>query len=85
MPAFLPVAGKKLITFIFLKLSESLIFVLSVHPYLQNYDDNIISYYITAYTMAKYGMSMCVLGMAEEFRDAGVAVNALWPRTGKLL
>jgi citronellol/citronellal dehydrogenase len=35
-----------------------------------------------AYTMAKYGMSMCVLGMAEEFRDEGVAVNALWPRTG---
>jgi citronellol/citronellal dehydrogenase len=34
-----------------------------------------------AYTMAKYGMSMCVLGMAEEFRQAGVAVNALWPRT----
>ena len=34
-----------------------------------------------AYTMAKYGMSMCVLGMAEEFRAAGVAVNALWPRT----
>ncbi|HXX31181.1 MAG TPA: NAD(P)-dependent oxidoreductase [Myxococcaceae bacterium] len=34
-----------------------------------------------AYTMAKYGMSMCVLGMAEEFRDAAVAVNALWPRT----
>jgi citronellol/citronellal dehydrogenase len=34
-----------------------------------------------AYTMAKYGMSMCVLGMAEEFRDRGVAVNALWPRT----
>ena len=34
-----------------------------------------------AYTMAKYGMSMCVLGMAEEFRFAGVAVNALWPRT----
>jgi len=33
------------------------------------------------YTMAKYGMSMCVLGMAEEFRSAGVAVNALWPRT----
>jgi citronellol/citronellal dehydrogenase len=31
--------------------------------------------------MAKYGMSMCVLGMAEEFREAGVAVNALWPRT----
>ncbi|XP_069963750.1 hydroxysteroid dehydrogenase-like protein 2 [Bactrocera oleae] len=34
-----------------------------------------------AYTMAKYGMSMCVLGMAEEFRSAKVAVNALWPRT----
>ncbi len=34
-----------------------------------------------AYTMAKYGMSMCVLGMAEEFKDAGVAVNALWPKT----
>jgi citronellol/citronellal dehydrogenase len=34
-----------------------------------------------AYTMAKYGMSMCVLGMAEEFRDDGIGVNALWPRT----
>lgn len=34
-----------------------------------------------AYTMAKYGMSMCVLGMAEEFREQGVAVNALWPRS----
>jgi citronellol/citronellal dehydrogenase len=34
-----------------------------------------------AYTIAKYGMSMCVLGMAEEFRGHGVAVNALWPRT----
>ncbi|XP_077441805.1 hydroxysteroid dehydrogenase-like protein 2 [Vanacampus margaritifer] len=34
----------------------------------------------TAYTMAKYGMSMCVLGMAEEFRGQ-IAVNALWPRT----
>jgi len=34
-----------------------------------------------AYTIAKYGMSMCVLGMAEEFRTAGIAVNALWPRT----
>ena len=33
------------------------------------------------YTMAKYGMSLCVLGMAEEFRDRGIAVNALWPRT----
>ena len=34
-----------------------------------------------AYTIAKYGMSMCVLGMAEEFRADGIAVNALWPRT----
>ncbi|MGP1396402.1 MAG: SDR family oxidoreductase [Inquilinaceae bacterium] len=34
-----------------------------------------------AYTTAKYGMSMCVLGMAAEFADQGVAVNALWPRT----
>lgn len=34
-----------------------------------------------AYTMAKFGMSMCVLGMAGEFREQGIAVNALWPRT----
>ncbi len=34
-----------------------------------------------AYTMAKYGMSQCVLGMAEEFREAGIGVNALWPQT----
>jgi len=34
-----------------------------------------------AYTMAKYGMSMCVLGMSEEFRDQGIAVNGLWPKT----
>jgi citronellol/citronellal dehydrogenase len=34
-----------------------------------------------AYTMAKFGMSMCVLGMAGEFKSAGIAVNALWPRT----
>ena len=34
-----------------------------------------------AYTISKYGMSMCVLGMAEEFRPLGIAVNALWPRT----
>jgi citronellol/citronellal dehydrogenase len=36
----------------------------------------------TAYSMAKYGMSMCVLGMAAEFKDDGIAFNALWPRTG---
>ena len=34
-----------------------------------------------AYTMAKYGMSMCVLGMSAEFSDQGLAVNALWPKT----
>jgi len=34
-----------------------------------------------AYTMAKFGMSMCVLGMSPEFKDQGVAVNALWPKT----
>ena len=33
------------------------------------------------YTMSKYGMSMCVLGWAEEFKDAGIAANALWPKT----
>ena len=35
----------------------------------------------SAYTLSKYGMSLCVLGMAEEFRADGIAVNALWPRT----
>jgi len=35
-----------------------------------------------AYSMAKFGMSMCVLGMAEEYRADGIAFNALWPRTG---
>ena len=34
-----------------------------------------------AYTLSKYGMSLCVLGLAEELRDHGVSVNALWPRT----
>ncbi|HET6613878.1 MAG TPA: NAD(P)-dependent oxidoreductase, partial [Kofleriaceae bacterium] len=34
-----------------------------------------------AYTMAKYGMSLCVLGMAEELAPQGIAVNALWPKT----
>lgn len=32
--------------------------------------------------MAKYGMSMCVLGMAEELKSDNIAVNALWPKTG---
>ena len=35
----------------------------------------------TAYTMAKYGMSMCVLGMAAEFKKKGIGINALWPMT----
>jgi len=35
----------------------------------------------TAYTMAKYGMSMCVLGHSAEFRPLGIGVNGLWPRT----
>ena len=35
-----------------------------------------------AYSMSKYGMSMCVLGMAEEFREQGIGINGLWPRTG---
>jgi citronellol/citronellal dehydrogenase len=34
-----------------------------------------------AYTIAKYGMSLCALGWAQEFREAGIASNALWPRT----
>jgi NAD(P)-dependent dehydrogenase (short-subunit alcohol dehydrogenase family) len=34
-----------------------------------------------AYTIAKYGMSMCVLGMSEEFRSDRIAVNSLWPKT----
>ena len=35
----------------------------------------------TAYTIAKFGMSMCVLGMAGELKECGIAVNALWPLT----
>lgn len=34
-----------------------------------------------AYTMSKYGMSMCTLGMSEEFKNDGIAVNSLWPKT----
>lgn len=34
-----------------------------------------------AYTMSKYGMSMCTLGMSEEFKQDGIAVNSLWPKT----
>ncbi|TSA12307.1 MAG: short chain dehydrogenase, partial [Betaproteobacteria bacterium] len=35
----------------------------------------------TAYTMAKYGMSMCTLGQSAEFKKYGIGVNSLWPRT----
>lgn len=38
-----------------------------------------------AYTIAKYGMSMCALGMAEEFKADKIGVNCLWPRTGNHL
>ena len=34
-----------------------------------------------AYTLSKYGMSMCTLGMAEEFKADRIAVNSLWPKT----
>jgi len=34
-----------------------------------------------AYTMSKYGMSMCVMGFSEEYKNDGIAVNALWPKT----
>jgi len=53
--------------------------ILNISPPL-NMDKKWFSGHV-AYTMAKYGMSMCVLGMAEEFKSQGVAVNALWPRT----
>ncbi|MFO0650867.1 MAG: NAD(P)-dependent oxidoreductase [Polyangiales bacterium] len=53
--------------------------VLNISPPL-NFDAKWFAPHV-AYTMAKYGMSLCVLGMAAEFRDEGVAVNALWPKT----
>jgi len=53
--------------------------ILNISPPL-NMDERWFAPHV-AYTMSKYGMSMCVLGMAAEFRERGVAVNALWPRT----
>ncbi len=53
--------------------------ILNLSPPL-NMDPKWFGSYV-AYTMSKYGMSMCVLGMAEEFKRKGVAVNALWPKT----
>ena len=35
----------------------------------------------TAYTIAKFGMSMCVIGMSAEYKKYNIAVNALWPKT----
>lgn len=46
---------------------------LNMHP--KWFKDNL------AYTMSKYGMSMCTLGMAEELKSMGIAVNSLWPKT----
>jgi len=53
--------------------------ILNISPPL-NFDSRWFAPHL-AYTMAKYGMSLCVLGMAEEFKERGLAVNALWPRT----
>lgn len=49
-----------------------------------SFSTKVLLLFLLAYTIAKYGMSMCVLGMAEEFRGE-IAVNALWPRTGLYL
>merc|ERR1712117_10123 len=63
----------------YLRASKKNPYILNISPPLSMkpmwFKDNV------AYTMAKYGMSMCVLGMSEEFKDAGIAVNALWPQT----
>ncbi|MEM1118947.1 MAG: NAD(P)-dependent oxidoreductase [Bacteroidota bacterium] len=54
--------------------------ILNLAPPIKNIEEKWFAPHL-AYTMAKYGMSMCVLGMAGEFRKKGVAVNALWPQT----
>ena len=53
--------------------------ILTLSPPL-NLDPKWFAHHV-AYTIAKYGMSLAVLGMAEEFKPDGIAVNALWPRT----
>ncbi len=53
--------------------------ILNISPPL-NFEEKWFAPHV-AYSIAKYGMSLCVLGMAGEFREAGIAVNALWPRT----
>lgn len=54
--------------------------ILNLAPPIKNITERWFAPHV-AYTMAKYGMSMCVLGMAGEFREKEVAVNALWPKT----
>ena len=44
-------------------------------------NSNGILFYL-AYAISKYGVTLSVVGMSEEFKSDGVAVNALWPRTG---
>jgi citronellol/citronellal dehydrogenase len=53
--------------------------ILTLSPPL-NLEPKWLSHHV-AYTISKYGMSLCVLGMAEELKGDGIAVNALWPRT----
>ena len=53
--------------------------VLNISPPL-NFEEKWFAPHV-AYSIAKYGMSLCVLGMAGEFKPLGIAVNALWPRT----
>ena len=53
--------------------------ILNISPPL-NFEEKWFAPHV-AYSIAKYGMSLCVLGMAGEFRDHGIAVHALWPRT----
>jgi citronellol/citronellal dehydrogenase len=53
--------------------------ILNLSPPL-NMDSKWFAHHV-AYTMSKYGMSMCVFGMAKEFKKEKIAVNALWPRT----
>jgi len=55
--------------------------VSSRHMFYQG-ENRVYVYVAVAYTIAKYGMSLCVLGMSAELRADGVAVNALWPKTG---
>ena len=42
-------------------------------------------YHLSAYAVTKHGVTLAVLGMSQEFKSDGIAVNALWPRTGKQL